>query len=137
MVKKNHYLSINIKHFIVWFLYSFLAQHTVESNSFDVSRSFHNQYFLITWYMYIYTYMYLQRLNIFLSNLNSLFFKWNFYLIQVCVKNSFSLSYVLGMIHSIIGAMDKPKDRLHYLNGLMDMFRELILDLHEFSDQGK
>lgn len=53
----------------------------------------------------------------------------------VCVKNSFSLSYVLGMIHSIIGAMDKPKDRLHYLNGLMDMFRELILDLHEFSDQ--
>lgn len=33
--------------------------------------------------------------------------------------------------------MDKPKDRLHYLNGLMDMFRELILDLHEFSDQGK
>lgn len=87
--------------------------------------------------MYIYTYMYLQRLNIFLSNLNSLFFKWNFYLIQVCVKNSFSLSYVLGMIHSIIGAMDRPKDRLHYLNGLMDMFRELILDLHEFSDQGK
>ncbi|XP_062599947.1 F-box only protein 47-like [Saccostrea cucullata] len=53
----------------------------------------------------------------------------------VCVKNSFSLSYVLGMIQNIIGAMDKPKDRLQYFNSLMDMFRELILDIHEFSDQ--
>jgi hypothetical protein len=53
------------------------------------------------------------------------------------VKNSFSLSYVLGMIKNIIGAMDKPKDRLHYFNSLMDMFRELILDIHEFADQGK
>ncbi|KAK3101486.1 hypothetical protein FSP39_003958 [Pinctada imbricata] len=52
----------------------------------------------------------------------------------VCVKNSFSLSYVLVMIQHIVQAMDNSKDRLQFFNSVMDMFKELILDLHEFVD---
>ncbi|XP_076116337.1 F-box only protein 47-like isoform X1 [Mytilus galloprovincialis] len=52
----------------------------------------------------------------------------------VCVKNSFSLSYVMTMIQNILDAMDNGKKRLQFFNSVMDMFRELILDMHEFSD---
>lgn len=52
----------------------------------------------------------------------------------VCVKNSFSLSYVVTMIQNILEAMDNVKDRCQYFNSVLDMFRELIMDLHEFSD---
>lgn len=52
----------------------------------------------------------------------------------VCVKNSFSLSYVITMIQKILDAMENGKKRLQFFNSVMDMFRELILDLHEFSD---
>lgn len=55
---------------------------------------------------------------------------------QVCVKNSFSLSYVITMIQKILDAMENGKKRLQFFNSVMDMFRELILDLHEFSDPG-
>lgn len=54
----------------------------------------------------------------------------------MCVKNSFSLSYVVTMIQSILEAMDNVKDRCQYFNSVLDMFRELIMDLHEFSDGG-
>lgn len=32
--------------------------------------------------------------------------------------------------------MDNTRDRIFFLNGLMDMFKELILDLHGFADSG-
>ena len=53
------------------------------------------------------------------------------------MKNSFSLSYVVNMMQHIVQAMESGKDRLQYFNSVMDMFKELILDLHEFADPGK
>ena len=40
------------------------------------------------------------------------------------------------MIQKILDAMENGKKRLQFFNSVMDMFRELILDLHEFSDPG-
>ena len=42
----------------------------------------------------------------------------------------------MNMIQNILDAMDNGKKRLQFFNSVMDMFRELILDLHEFSDPG-
>ncbi|KAL3841950.1 hypothetical protein ACJMK2_020027 [Sinanodonta woodiana] len=53
----------------------------------------------------------------------------------VCVKNSFSMSYVINMIQNIILVMDTVKDRQIFFNNVMDMFKELIIDIHEFEDQ--
>ncbi|XP_025085040.1 F-box only protein 47-like isoform X2 [Pomacea canaliculata] len=52
----------------------------------------------------------------------------------VSVKNSCGLSHVLGLVQSVLQAMDNTRDRIFFLNGLMDMFKELILDLHGFAD---
>lgn len=42
----------------------------------------------------------------------------------------------MTMIQNILDAMDNGKKRLQFFNSVMDMFRELILDMHEFSDPG-
>ncbi|XP_041367596.1 F-box only protein 47-like [Gigantopelta aegis] len=52
----------------------------------------------------------------------------------VCVKNNFSLNYVVTLIQNIIQVMENPKERIHFINSMMDMFKELILDIHEFSE---
>lgn len=52
----------------------------------------------------------------------------------VCVKSSFSLTYVMTIVQNIIDTLDSPKDRHSYFNNVMEMFKELILDTHEFSD---
>ncbi|XP_071099492.1 F-box only protein 47-like [Haliotis cracherodii] len=54
----------------------------------------------------------------------------------VCVKNNFSLSYVITMLQNIIKVMDSPKDRMTFINSMMDMFKELILDMHEYTESG-
>ena len=56
---------------------------------------------------------------------------------QVCVKNSFSLNYVITIIQNILSVIDNVKDRHCFFNGIMNMFKELILDLHEFGEQGE
>ncbi|KAL5007135.1 hypothetical protein ScPMuIL_015941 [Solemya velum] len=52
----------------------------------------------------------------------------------VCVKNDFSLSYVVMMMQKILEAMDSNKDRLNFCNSFTEMFREVIMDSHEFGD---
>ncbi|KAK6190294.1 hypothetical protein SNE40_002199 [Patella caerulea] len=52
----------------------------------------------------------------------------------VCVKNSYSLSCVMIMVQNILQVMDNSKDRLLFINSMMDMFKELILDMHEFTE---
>ena len=59
------------------------------------------------------------------------------YVLQVCVKNSFSLNYVITIIQNILSVMDSVKDRHCFFNSIMNMFKELILDMHEFGDQGR
>ncbi|ESO91551.1 hypothetical protein LOTGIDRAFT_76158, partial [Lottia gigantea] len=51
----------------------------------------------------------------------------------VCVKSNYSLSCVMIMIQNILQVMDNSKDRLTFINSMMDMFKEMILDMHEFS----
>ena len=53
------------------------------------------------------------------------------------MKNSFSLNYVITIIQNILSVIDNVKDRHCFFNGIMNMFKELILDLHEFGDQGE
>lgn len=56
---------------------------------------------------------------------------------KVSVKNNCGLGHVISLVQSVLQAMDNSRDRVHFVNGLMDMFKELILDLHDFSDSGK
>ena len=48
------------------------------------------------------------------------------------MKNNFSLNYVIKMIQHILTVIDNIKDRQNFFNSIMDMFKELILDIHEF-----
>lgn len=52
------------------------------------------------------------------------------------MKSNFSLTYVMTIVQNIVDALDNPKDRQSYFNNVMEMFKELILDTHEFSDPG-
>lgn len=42
----------------------------------------------------------------------------------------------MTIVQNIVDALDNPKDRQSYFNNVMEMFKELILDTHEFSDPG-
>ncbi|CAG5122013.1 unnamed protein product, partial [Candidula unifasciata] len=52
----------------------------------------------------------------------------------VCVKHNYSLTQVMAMLDCILGVIDTPRARLTFLNRVLDTFRELILDTHEFTD---
>lgn len=53
----------------------------------------------------------------------------------VCVKNNLSLNYVVSMIKHILTVIDSVKERESFFTSVMDMFKELIIDLHEFDDE--
>ena len=46
------------------------------------------------------------------------------------------MSRIVGVVSSLCQAMDNPRDKVALLSGIADMFRELIVDLHEFADAG-
>ncbi|XP_076472156.1 F-box only protein 47-like [Babylonia areolata] len=52
----------------------------------------------------------------------------------VSVKHSYDLSFVMKHVHTVLQAMENSRDRLNFVNGLMDMFKELVFDLHDYSD---
>ncbi|XP_053383870.1 F-box only protein 47-like [Mercenaria mercenaria] len=52
----------------------------------------------------------------------------------VCVKNSLSLNYVITMIRHVLSVIDNVKERQNFFSSIMDMFKELIIDLHEFDE---
>ncbi|GFO39608.1 F-box only protein 47 [Plakobranchus ocellatus] len=56
------------------------------------------------------------------------------YLCLVCVKHNFDLSQVIVMLESVIAVIESPKNKMSLLNRIMDFFKELILDTHEFTD---
>ncbi|XP_052812909.1 F-box only protein 47-like [Mya arenaria] len=53
----------------------------------------------------------------------------------VCVKNSLNLNYVITMIRHVLTVIDSVKDRQTFFSSIMDMFKELIIDIHEFEEE--
>lgn len=64
--------------------------------------------------------------------MSMLLFCFVFCIFQVCVKNSLNLNYVISMIKHVLTVLDNVKDRQNFFTSIMDMFRELIIDIHEF-----
>nr|KAG5695438.1 hypothetical protein BaRGS_033563 [Batillaria attramentaria] len=52
----------------------------------------------------------------------------------VCVKTNCGLNHIMGLVQNVLLAMDNARDRQHFVNSLVDMFKELILDMHDFTD---
>jgi len=52
--------------------------------------------------------------------------------VQVCVKNNLNLSYVSSMVRHVMTVIENPKDRQTFFSSIYDMFKELIIDIHEF-----
>ncbi|KAH3887320.1 F-box only protein 47-like isoform X2 [Dreissena polymorpha] len=52
----------------------------------------------------------------------------------VCVKNSLNLDYVIAMIRHVLRVIDSAKDRQIFSCSITDMFKELIIDIHEFEE---
>ncbi|XP_059155498.1 F-box only protein 47-like isoform X2 [Physella acuta] len=52
----------------------------------------------------------------------------------VCVKHNYNLTQVMTMLDCIISVIENPRDKLVLLNRILDTFKELVLDTHEFTD---
>ncbi|KAK3750595.1 hypothetical protein RRG08_007104 [Elysia crispata] len=56
------------------------------------------------------------------------------YLCLVCVKYRYDLSQVMGVLESVVSVIETSKNKITLLNRILDFFKELILDTHEFTD---
>ncbi|KAI8781098.1 F-box only protein 47 [Biomphalaria glabrata] len=52
----------------------------------------------------------------------------------VCVKHNHSINQVMTMMDCIIAVIENPREKLVFLNRILDTFKELVLDTHEFTD---
>ena len=53
------------------------------------------------------------------------------------MKYHFDLSQVMVVLESVISVVETSKNKMTLLNRILDFFKELILDTHEFTDSGK
>ncbi|XP_064600799.1 F-box only protein 47-like [Liolophura sinensis] len=53
----------------------------------------------------------------------------------VCSKNGFSQDYVISLTQKILEIMDSAKERVHLITSITENFKELLIDLHDFSSQ--
>ncbi|RUS89553.1 hypothetical protein EGW08_002671 [Elysia chlorotica] len=56
------------------------------------------------------------------------------YLCLVCVKYRYDLSQVMVVLESVVSVIETSKNKITFLNRILDFFKELILDTHEFND---
>jgi len=56
--------------------------------------------------------------------------------LKVCMRQEQPLSWVVSLIKNVCTAMDNSRDRVAFLYGIVDMFKEAVLDVHEFGDAG-
>lgn len=61
----------------------------------------------------------------------------NLVLFQVCIRHDNSISWVINIVNDVCVVLENSRDKLNFLYGIADMFREAILDIHEFGDGGK
>ncbi|KAK7098949.1 hypothetical protein V1264_003159 [Littorina saxatilis] len=52
----------------------------------------------------------------------------------VSVKHGYDLGFVMNNVQTILHSMENSRDRLSFVNSLMDMFKECIFDLHDYND---
>lgn len=48
------------------------------------------------------------------------------------VKHNYELTFVMKYVQTVLQAMENTRDRLNFVNNLMDMFKELVFDLHDY-----
>ena len=60
-----------------------------------------------------------------------------FFLLQVCVRYDNNISFVTKLINLLCPIFENPKERVGFLHSIVDTFKEIILDIHEFSEGGK
>ena len=51
---------------------------------------------------------------------------------QVSVKHNYDLTFVMKYVQTVLQAMENTRDRLNFVNNLVDMFKELVFDLHDY-----
>lgn len=56
------------------------------------------------------------------------------YLCLVCVKYHYDVSQVMVVLESVCFVIDSSKNKMTLFNRILDFFKELILDSHEFTD---
>lgn len=56
----------------------------------------------------------------------------------MCIRHEQSIVWVVNIITTLsCTVFDNPKERLTFLFGIVDMFKEVIQDLHDYGDNGK
>ena len=48
------------------------------------------------------------------------------------VKHNYDLTFVMKYVQTVLQAMENTRDRLNFVNNLVDMFKELVFDLHDY-----
>ncbi|CAH1785920.1 unnamed protein product [Owenia fusiformis] len=51
----------------------------------------------------------------------------------VCIKQDCPMTWVTAIVHRISSILDSSKDKQMFMSCIIDTFREVIIDLHEFS----
>ena len=51
---------------------------------------------------------------------------------QVCVRHRHGLGWVMSLVCHVAALFDQQKQRMTFLFAVIDMFREIIVDIHEF-----
>lgn len=47
------------------------------------------------------------------------------------------MSWIINVIRNVLPAMDSSRVRMAFLFGIVDMFKESVIDVHEFGDTGE
>ena len=55
---------------------------------------------------------------------------------KVCHRQGQPMSWVLQIVSSLCQVIDSQRGRVDLINGIATMFRDIILDLCEFADEG-
>ena len=56
--------------------------------------------------------------------------------LKVCWRHSQPVNWAIGIVQNLCSVLEHPRERVAFLHTIIDTFREVILDLHEFGDSG-
>ena len=56
--------------------------------------------------------------------------------LQVCIRHLHTVSWVVHVVTGLCGAMDNVRDRMALLHSIVDTFKDILMELHEYGDAG-
>ena len=52
----------------------------------------------------------------------------------MCIRHHHALDWVMNLVCQVSSVFDHNKQRVAFLYAIIDMFREILLDIHEFGE---